>query len=56
METGMGDLPIDNLSSRKSLGELLVEEKLITPEQLDNAVNLQQKQGGRLSEIFKAEL
>ena len=55
METGRGDLPIDNLSSRKSLGELLVEEKLITPEQLDNAVNLQQKQGGRLSEILLSQ-
>ena len=55
METGRGDFPIDNLSGRKSLGELLVEEKLLTPEQLDNAVNIQQKQGGRLSEILLSQ-
>ncbi|MDD5189552.1 MAG: ATPase, T2SS/T4P/T4SS family [Dehalococcoidales bacterium] len=42
----------DNGNARKTLGELLVEEKLITPQQLDEAVRLQQKQGGRLSEIL----
>ncbi|MBN1643730.1 MAG: type II/IV secretion system protein [Dehalococcoidales bacterium] len=47
-----GNLQDDNSFSRKSLGELLVEEKLITPEQLDNAIKIQQMQGGRLSEIL----
>ena len=55
METGRGDFPIESLSGRKSLGELLVEEKLITLEQLDNVVNIQQKQGGRLSEILLSQ-
>ncbi len=35
-----------------SLGEMLVEEKLITSEQLESALELQRRQGGRLSEIF----
>jgi len=42
----------DGWSTRKSLGDLLVEEKLLTPQQLEEAVNIQKKQGGRLSEIL----
>jgi len=45
METGKSDFPLDNSSSRKSLGELLVEEKLITVGQLDSAMDIQQKTG-----------
>lgn len=37
---------------RKSLGEMLIEENLITAEQLDKALELQQRQGGKLSEIL----
>ena len=37
---------------RKSLGEMLVEEDLITTEQLENALELQRRQGGELSEIL----
>ena len=40
---------------RKSLGEMLVEENLITTEQLANALELQQKQGGKLSEILVSQ-
>jgi type II secretory ATPase GspE/PulE/Tfp pilus assembly ATPase PilB-like protein len=36
----------------KDLGEMLVEENLITPEQLKSAQELQHTQGGRLSEIL----
>jgi len=37
---------------RKSLGEMLVEENLITAEQLENALEVQRRQGGKLSEIL----
>jgi len=37
---------------RKSLGEILVEENLITAEQLENALELQRRQGGELSEVL----
>ena len=37
---------------RKSLGEMLVEQKFITGEQLDDALKLQQVQGGRLGDIL----
>ena len=37
---------------KKSLGEMLVEENLITPEQLESALALQRQQGGKLSEIL----
>ena len=40
--------------ARKSLGELLVEEGLLTAAQLEAAVKTQQKQGGRLSEVLRA--
>lgn len=39
-------------AAKKSLGEMLVEENLITQEQLLNALELQQQQGGRLSDIL----
>lgn len=42
----------ESLGFRKSLGELLVEEKLITPEQLETALRMQQRQGGTLREIL----
>ena len=37
---------------RKSLGEILVEQKFITGEQLEDALKLQQSQGGRLGSIL----
>ncbi len=37
---------------RKKLGEMLVEEDLITAEQLENALELQRRQGGELSEVL----
>jgi general secretion pathway protein E len=39
-------------ATRKSLAEMIIEEKLITPEQLEPALELQRKQGGKLSEIL----
>ncbi|MCX7911684.1 MAG: ATPase, T2SS/T4P/T4SS family [Dehalococcoidales bacterium] len=36
----------------KTLGEMLIEEGLITREQLDNALEIQRRQGGTLSEIL----
>lgn len=36
----------------KSLGEMLVEEQLITTEQLESALELQRSQGGKLGEIL----
>ena len=42
-------------SGKKSLGEMLVEEKLITQEQLDNALTMQREQGGKLSDILVKE-
>jgi type II secretory ATPase GspE/PulE/Tfp pilus assembly ATPase PilB-like protein len=39
-------------SARKSLGEMLVEENLITPEQLESALAQQRQHGGKLSEIL----
>ena len=44
-------IPIDRIG-RKSLGEMLVEENLITTEQLENALGLQRSQGRKLSEIL----
>jgi general secretion pathway protein E len=41
-----------NKAARKSLGEMLVEEKLITQEQLEGALALQRQQGGKLSDIL----
>jgi len=39
-------------ATRKSLGEMLVEEHLITTEQLEHTLELQHQQGGKLSEIL----
>ena len=55
METGGGDFPIDNLSGRICSRVLLVEEKLLIPEISHTAANIQQKQGGRLSEILLSQ-
>ncbi len=41
----------DKLEST-GLGEMLVEENLITPEQLESALELQRRQGGKLSDIL----
>jgi len=43
---------ITDRTPKKSLGEMLVEENLITPEQLESALALQRQQGGKLSEIL----
>jgi len=45
------EIPVDR-GTKKGLGEMLVEEKLITAEQLENALDQQQRQGGKLSEIL----
>jgi len=37
---------------RKSLGEMLVEENLITSEQLESALELQRREGGKFSDIL----
>jgi type II secretory ATPase GspE/PulE/Tfp pilus assembly ATPase PilB-like protein len=42
-------------SGKQSLGEMLVEEKLITPEQLKNSLTMQREQGGKLSDILVKE-
>jgi len=34
------------------LGELLIKEGLITPSDLDKAINYQRKEGGRLGEVL----
>lgn len=39
-------------ATRKSLGEMLVEENLITAEQLEKVLKLQRRRGGKLSEIL----
>jgi type IV pilus assembly protein PilB len=39
-------------TTKKSLGEMLIEEKLITPEQLQNVLDIQRQKGGRLSDIL----
>jgi general secretion pathway protein E len=47
-----GTPPAADRTARKSLGDRLVEEKLVTPEQLESALQLQQQQGGRLGDIL----
>jgi type II secretory ATPase GspE/PulE/Tfp pilus assembly ATPase PilB-like protein len=37
---------------KKNLGEMLVEEKFITPEQLESALDIQRQKGGKLSDIL----
>ncbi len=39
-------------TAKKSLGEMLIEEKLITSAQLVNALNIQRQKGGKLSDIL----
>lgn len=39
-------------AAKKSLGEMFVEEKLITPEQLENALAQQRQKGGKLTDIL----
>ena len=39
-------------AAKKSLGEMLVEENLITPTQLESALALQRQKGGTLSDIL----
>ncbi len=43
-----------NPGTRQNLGEMLVEEKLITRENLEMALRLQQENGGQLSDILLA--
>jgi len=51
MDRDKGEIFADRVT-RKSLGEMLIEENLITAEQLDKALELQRKQGGKLSEVL----
>jgi type II secretory ATPase GspE/PulE/Tfp pilus assembly ATPase PilB-like protein len=37
---------------KKNLGEMLIEEKILTPEQLQSALEIQRQRGGRLNEIL----
>lgn len=39
-------------TSKKSLGDMLIEEKLITPEQLESALTVQKQRGGKLNDIL----
>jgi general secretion pathway protein E len=41
-----------NKVAKKGLGEMLIEEKLITPEQLESALNFQRQKGGKLGDIL----
>jgi len=51
MDRDKGEISADK-ATRKSLGEMLIENNLITAEQLDNALELQRRQGGKLGEIL----
>jgi len=51
MDRDKGEIFADR-ATRKSLGEMLIEENLITAEQLDKALELQRKQRGKLSEVL----
>jgi len=51
MDRDKGGIFADRVT-RKSLGEMLIEENLITAEQLDKALELQRKQRGKLSEVL----
>jgi len=51
MDRDKGEIFTDR-ATRKSLGEMLIEENLITAEQLDKALELQRGQGGKLSELL----
>ncbi len=52
MDRDTNSPPTTDRATKKSLGDRLVEEKLITPEQLESALKLQQQQGGRLGDIL----
>lgn len=41
-------------SARKRLGELLVEEQMITPAQLEEALHTQKQKGGKIGEVLVA--
>ncbi|MFC1967500.1 GspE/PulE family protein [Chloroflexota bacterium] len=41
--------------SRNDLGTMLVSESMITPEQLDSALEMQHRQGGKLSDILVSQ-
>lgn len=41
--------------TRRNLGELLVEEKIITHEQLESALKIQRREGGKLNEILVSQ-
>jgi hypothetical protein len=41
-----------NTTARKTLGERLIEERLVTTAQLESATAIQQQQGGRLGDIL----
>jgi type IV pilus assembly protein PilB len=43
---------IGNLMERKKIGELLVEDNLITKKQLEEALEIQKKEGGFLGKIL----
>ena len=51
MDKDNGDILVGR-TVRKSLTEMLVEENLITTEQLEKALKLQRKQGGKLTEVL----
>ena len=51
MNKDNGEILVDR-AIRKSLDEMLVEENLITTEQLESALELQRRQGGKLSEVL----
>jgi len=40
---------------KKGLGEMLLEEELLTPEQLETAMDFQRRQGGKLSDIVVSQ-
>src|SRR5919201_1562413 len=43
------------LTGRQAIGEILVEKELITPEQLEAALEVQREHGGLLGEILVAQ-
>jgi len=51
MDKDNGDILVGR-AIRKSLGEMLVEENLITTEQLEKALEVQRREGGKLSEVL----
>ncbi|GAI24891.1 unnamed protein product, partial [marine sediment metagenome] len=51
MTVNKEEAPVDRVT-KKSLGEMLIEENLITAEQLENTLELQRRQGGKVSEIL----